>query len=616
MSEIYEIHGKTRSIRELLFNQKYSIDYYQREYKWETKHVQELIDDLSSKFLDFYKPQHGRKKVAQYGHYFLGSIIISLKNGQKYIIDGQQRMTTLTLLLIFLHNLQQEIDAESKVKVDELIYSEQFGKKSFNIDVDERAYFMEILFKGQMPDVAEASESLRNIVARYQDISEYFSEDLQNNTLPYFIDWLIEKVLLVEITTYSDDDAYTIFETMNDRGLSLSPTDMLKGYLLANISDEDKRNPAAKQWKNWITRFQAIGKDDESSFFKSWLRSQYARDIRERKRGAKPGDFDRIGTEFHRWVRDNREFLGLESSNNFFIFINQNMNFFARWYERIRRAALELNPDLEEIYYNANQEFTLQYPVLLAPLEPGEDDELSLKKIKIAASFIDILIVRRIWNYRSMSASTMLYAMFLILRDIRHKCPDEIAEIFVKRIKEDTQPFESGDYPFALHGQNRGRIHLILARITDYIEQQSGMPSRYVEYVAGRGERRCEVEHIWADHYERHTDEFGHPVDFQNVRNRIGALLLLPKSFNQSYGDLPYEEKIPHYHGQNLLAKSLHARCYDRNPGFLRFIQESGLPFEPHQQFKKADVEKRQNLYRMIAEHIWNPDKLSEIAKA
>jgi len=615
MDKIYEINGKTRSIRELLFNQKYSIDYYQREYKWETKHVQELIDDLSSKFLDFYKPEHKRTQVAQYGHYFLGSIIISKRNGQKFIIDGQQRMTTLTLLIIFLHNLQKKNNANSIVKVDELIYSEQFGKKSFNIDVDERAYFMEILFNGNIPDVSDEPESLRNIVARYQDITEYYPEDLQNNTLPYFIDWLIEKVQLVEITTYSDDDAYTIFETMNDRGLSLSPTDMLKGYLLANISDEDIRNRAAELWKSWIPRFQAIGKDDESSFFKSWLRSQYARDIRERKRGAKPGDFDRLGTEFHRWVRDNKEFLHLESSNDYFNFINKDLNFFARWYERIRKAAQNINPGLVEVFYNSNQEFTLQYPVLLAPLKTEDDEDLCLKKIRIAATYIDIIIARRIWNYRSISASTMLYAMFLTVRDIRHKEPIEMAEILRKKIEEDTQPFESGDYPFALHGQNKGRIHLLLARITDYIEQQSRMPTHYDEYVSGRGEKRCEVEHVWANHYERHTDEFSHPADFQNFRNRIGALLLLPKNFNQSYGDLPYKDKLPHYHGQNLLAKSLHPRCYDHNPGFLRFSQQSGLPFEPHQQFKKADIEKRQNLYRMIAERIWNPNKLFEIAE-
>ena len=54
------------------------------------------------------------------------------------------------------------------------------------------------------------------------------------------MDWLIESVHLVEITAYSDGDAYTIFETMNDRGLSLTPADMLKGYLLAHITDEER----------------------------------------------------------------------------------------------------------------------------------------------------------------------------------------------------------------------------------------------------------------------------------------------------------------------------------------------------------------------------------------
>lgn len=615
MKEHREIDGKTRSIRELLFNQKYSIDYYQREYKWQTKHVQELMDDLSNRFIDFFNPEHERTEVARYGNYFLGSIITSNRNGQKYIIDGQQRITTITLLLIFLNNLQKENNINQRVKLDELIYSEKYGKKSFNIDVEERAYFMESLFNGKIPDISEVSESLRNMVARYQDITEQYPEELQDKALAYFIDWLIEKVQFVEIITYSDDDAYTIFETMNDRGLSLSPTDMLKGYLLANISDEEDRNNAALLWKRWIKRFQNIGKDDDSSFFKSWLRSQYSRNIRERKRGAKPGDFDRIGTEFHRWVRDNKEILNLNNSNDFFKFIFEDFKYYARWYERIRKAAQELTPGMEEVFYNSNQEFTLQYPTLLAPLRVQEDENQCLKKIKIVSTFIDILIVRRIWNYRSISASTMQYFMFLTMRDIRHKDPAEMAYILKNKIEENTQSFESGDFPFALHGQNRSRIHIILARITNYIEEQSGMPSHYMDYISGRGEKRYEVEHIWADHYERHTDDFIHPADFQNMRNRIGALLLLPKKFNQSYGDLPYEKKLPHYYGQNILAKSLYPKCYEHNPGFRNFIHESGLPFEPHPQFKKADIEKRQNLYKLIADQIWDPNKLNRIVE-
>ena len=95
------------------------------------------------------------------------------------------------------------------------------------------------------------TESVQNLYERYRDLGEAFPQELRDDALPYFIDWLLENVHLVEITAYSDDDAYTIFETMNDRGLSLSPTDMLKGYLLANI-EEAKRTAANTRWRDRI----------------------------------------------------------------------------------------------------------------------------------------------------------------------------------------------------------------------------------------------------------------------------------------------------------------------------------------------------------------------------
>ncbi|MCG5531515.1 HNH endonuclease family protein [Halorhodospira halochloris] len=113
-----------------------------------------------------------------------------------------------------------------------------------------------------------------------------------------------------------------------------------------------------------------------------------------------------------------------------------------------------------------------------------------------------------------------------------------------------------------------------------------------------------------ANHFECHSDEFGHRTDFAEYRNRIGGLLLLPKSFNASYGDLPYEKKREHYLKQNLLAQSLHKLAYENDPGFKRFVNESGLPFRPHPEFKKADLDARQALYGQIAEQVWSPENL------
>jgi hypothetical protein len=606
-----EIDGKGRTVRELLAGRKYSIDYYQREYKWQQKQVAELIDDLAAKFLESHEAGNERSAVADYGHYFLGSIILSDKDGQKFIIDGQQRLTTLTLLLIFLHH--RLADAEQKGQIADLIFSQKYGKRSFNLDIPERTPCMEALYRREEFSEPDPPESIANILARYAEIEDIFPEDLGGAVLSYFVDWLVENVHLVEITAYTDEDAYTIFETMNDRGLSLTPADMLKGYLLANITDSERRTRTSQVWKARVQALAELGKDEDADGIKSWLRSQYAQNIRERKRGAAPQDFDLIGTEFHRWVRDHERTLGFTTSAEFVRFIERDFAFYGRWYERLRRAAETVTPGLECVHFNAQHNFTLQYPVMLAPLRVEDDEATALRKVRVVATYLDILIHRRIWNWRAIDYSTMQYAMFIVMRDIRGKSAPELAGMLKDRFDAETAPDFAANSAFRLHGMNGRQIHRLLARMTDYVETRSGQASRYTEY-GQRGKRGYEIEHIWADHPERHKDEFDHPSEFQEYRNRIGGLLLLPKSFNASYGDLPYAEKRKHYAGQNLLAKSLHESAYDHNPGFKRFIGESSLPFRFHAEFKKADLDARHTLYRQIAEQIWKPERLLQDA--
>ncbi len=602
-----EIRGLAKNIRSLLGGSKFAIDYYQREYRWEKKQVTELIDDLCEKFLESHETGNERSAVEDYGHYFLGSIIISDKDGHKFIIDGQQRLTSITLLLI--HIYRQLEDDEQRGQMADLIFSQKFGKRSFNLDVRERTACMEALFTGQSFDENDQPESIANVLSRYQDIEEYFPDDLGDETLPFFADWLVENVHLVEITAYSDADAYTIFETMNDRGLSLTPTEMLKGYLLANITDTDRRNAASLTWRDQVGALKKIGKEEDADAIKSWLRSQYAQTIRERKRGAKPRDFDLIGTEFHRWVHDHEELLALSNSPAFGRFIEEDFSFYTGWFLRVRQAAETCTPGLEAIHYNAQSNFTLQYPVLLAPLLRTDSEEDVLQTQRIVSGYIDILIARRVWNWKSTSYSAMQYNMFqLIILKIRGKPATELAEILVDRLHAEEETFATNER-FQLHGMNGPQVHRLLARITDFVETRSGRTSHYSEYIL-RGRNDYEVEHIWADHPERHRDEFSHPTEFAEYRNRIGGLLLLPKSFNGSYGDMRYKKKYKYYYGQNLLAQSLHEKAYEHDPGFRRFKDETGLAFRAHTEFKKADLDARQELYQALAERIWNPENL------
>src|SRR5690606_34110051 len=167
-----KIQAAARTLRELLDGKKYAIDYYQREYRWEQKQIFELIDDLVNSFLEAYRPGHPRMAVEGYSRYFLGSIIISDKEDGRYIVDGQQRLTSLTLLLIYLRNLQQ--GREDQVDIDDLVFSERYGQKSFNLNVDERTPVLEALFEQREFDTTNRSESVQNIEARYADIEARF----------------------------------------------------------------------------------------------------------------------------------------------------------------------------------------------------------------------------------------------------------------------------------------------------------------------------------------------------------------------------------------------------------------------------------------------------------
>ncbi len=608
-----EILGDVKNLRSLLGGAKFAIDYYQREYRWATKQVAELVEDIAEKFKESYSPQDDRGSVGNYSRYFLGSIIISDKDGHKFIIDGQQRLTTLSLLLIRVYRLLQ--DEGQKAQLSELIFSLRLGKRSFNIDVKERAACMEALFTGKKFEDDDESESVANILRRYQDVEELFPDDLADDALPYFSDWLIENVYLVEITTYSDADAYTIFETMNDRGLSLAPTDMLKGYLLANISDAAHRNTANERWRKQVTSLRESGKEEDADAIKAWLRSQYAQTIRQRNRGATPRDFDLIGTEFHRWVRDRKKALGLSSGDHFARFIEEDFAFYSHWYKFLRDKAENMESRLEAIYFCAENHFTLQYPVLLAPLRRQDDDQELRRKLRVVSAYLDILITQRIWNGRAIGYSTMQYNMFLVMCEIRGKDAATLVSLLSKRLAAESETFATNDL-FRLHGNNGPHIRRLLARMTDYVETQAGHPSRYREYVQRSGKERYEIEHVWADHPERHEDEFAQATDFAEYRNRIGGLLLVPKRDNASYGDLPYTEKRKHYLKQNLLAQSLHEDAYERNPGFNQFVMTSGLSFKPHPQFRKQDLDARQDLYRQLAERIWNPRRLAQEAQS
>ena len=442
------IDGRARTVRELLDKAKYSIDFYQREYAWQERQVRELIDDLTGKFLDSYESDHARHEVEGYGHYFLGSVVISHKRGKKFVVDGQQRLTTLTLFLIYLHHLQGE--REARVDVSDLVFSEKYGRKSFNIDVPDRVEIMQRLLDGEKMNITGSSESVQNIAARYANIADHFPEEVTGAALPYFVDWLLENVHLVEIEAYSDEDAYTIFETMNDRGLSLSLPEMLKGYVLANVRHEDDQRAVNATWKKHMQALRDEGEEEDVDFFKNWLRARHADTIRPGKKGAENKDYERIGSEFHRWVRDQKDRLGLSDSDDFVRLVKQDLDFYARQSLAILTAARSLTSEWESVRYNDNRGFTLQTQALLASLTPDDSSEEVERKVALVADYLDIWLARRVWNFRTISYSSVKYTLFILTKELRGRDLPNLSLFLREQLDEQPESFAQNPR-FRLH---------------------------------------------------------------------------------------------------------------------------------------------------------------------
>lgn len=609
-----------RTISQLLKERSFSIDEYQREYKWEQKQIEELINDLRQKFSGSYRPEHATTETANYADYFLGSIIVTEKNA---LVDGQQRLTSLTLLLIYLYHAAnaQRLDVANTMRP--LIYADINGAYQFNLHVPERLPIIEALFKGEQYSLSGKPESIQNIDARYRDIE---ASDLVSELgagLPHFIYWLMNRVGVIEIVTGTESDAYAIFETMNDRGKPLNPVDMLKAYLLASIPDEVRRQDANRVWKQTIQRLISAGDEvdveRDASAIKAWLRAQYADTTRERKAGASDRDWELIGTTFHRWARDNEKRLKWGSASRNLEIIQNEFPFFASAYLQIQRASTHYTPGLEAVFYNAHNEFTWQNTVLLAPLSKTDDADTVRRKLAATSTYLDIWIMRRVVNYIRVGYSSTSYTMYNLSKDIRNKTLPDLVEILANKLATDDATFDGspsrgrhGIDELGLNQFSRRYIYHLLARLTAFVETQSGRPNLFDKYVDRKSKNASDIEHIWPDDYPRFQSLFENTVEFESWRNHVSALVLLPADVNRSYQAKPFEEKAPHYAKQNLYAASLTASTYQHQPQFLSFRDRFGLPFEPYEQFGRDEQMRRKELVRELVHHVWSPDRLQE----
>ena len=150
----------------------------------------------------------------------------------------------------------------------------------------------------------------------------------------------------------------------------------------------------------------------------------------------------------------------------------------------------------------------------------------------------------------------------------------------------------------------------MLARITGFIEENTGVASNYCNYMNIKTKNPFEIEHIISDHYEWFTDEYVDQDDFRRWRNSVGALLLLHKSINASLNDAKYDYKLSKYCSNegNIYTESLGQLAYQNNPKFNKFIKDNNLDFKAYDKFGKKEIGERINLMIQLVELVWNDE--------
>ena len=196
--------------------------------------------------------------------------------------------------------------------------------------------------------------------------------------------------------------------------------------------------------------------------------------------------------------------------------------------------------------------------------------------------------------------------MFNLIKLIRNNNLDKLGQNLLKETSEIEQSW-SAIHDFGLHGQNRKFVKHLLSRISSHLDIIIGKDNNYVSYHNPNG-RQFEIEHLWGNKFNEHKDEFDQELDFQNWRNSIGGLVLLPNGTNQSFSSDKYEDKIKHYQKENTYVQTLTNIYYEKNPNFLKSELISELNFKAHPELKKQDIKERNELVMRICEQIWSTE--------
>jgi hypothetical protein len=621
-----EVNPAKQNINELFSTASYHIDFYQREYKWTGDEVRRLIEDIFYHF-DMSYAQHSDLDpseacvLAKYSWYYLSTYITNKANGRIFVVDGQQRLTTLTLILVGLYHLCGPESLNSPELRDWLSAKIAGvgigGKKQFWMAHEKRDALMKALFSGIAPgaDLTNDGITARHIVDNYALIQKELAAKISHrHKLDTFIYYFLCMVAIVNLEV-AQTDVPMVFEAINDRGIRLKPYEILKGKLLGEI-DKGEVDHYADIWESSLNKIETRAEGEVDDFFRIYFRSRFS-DTREQGR-AFDGQYHRTIFEdtYNSALHLRRDAQGVKE------FLKGPFRYYARLFLKLRELGDNQNSTIPECHY-ISQLNRMDGHVMLALAACDVDDQDEDEKIRAVARAFDRAYVMLQLNraYDSSSFQDLLYELHPALRG----CPTEaidgridsrvITEINLRRNSNVTSLLSYGQFRQVGYGDyNPTFLRYYFARIEAFIAEglKWAIQDSMYNYVRGQGKGNAyHIEHILARNEEsrelfKTSEGIVDETEFENERNRIGALLLLKGQDNSSSGNEGYADKLKTYTGcAPYLARTLIPEFYKSNSAMNAFVERSGLQFAPAPHFTRDILEQRSDLLYEMTKAIW-----------
>lgn len=613
-----DISPDKQNIDQVFSNTVYRIDFYQRDYKWNHEPVKRLLSDIFYKFEEQYSlhPDLDASKeavTAHYPWYYLNTYVTNTIEGRVYIVDGQQRLTTLTLFLLKMKHLAEK----HKSKAGQWLGQKIAGHSGFDLDFwmnhVRHIKVLEELYEDDSDlksiDTSSGITAI-NLVSNYQVISDYLDKSLDSkHKFETFTFYFLLRLVLINLSV-EQTDVPMVFEVINDRGVRLKPYEILKGKLLGQIDkiemDKDDYN---SKWEAQITRVNQFSEDEIDNFFRYFLKAKFS---------SSRKDGQRFDGDYHRemFKQDMLTQLNLEHNpSSVKSFLKDTFRYYSDLYSKVWAFAKKLDEEVPWVFYNGLNEMDGQYLLILSACKL--DDEEETLKIQIISREIDRLFTL-LQLQNSYDSNDFAVKLFHISNEIREKNAEAIRPVFdkflIKTLSERRavpvdQPFSYSYFRNAsIEHLNIRFIRYFFARIDFFLSEgmKVGMKHSMPDLVTKRGDvNGFHVEHILSRNDENYNLFNNDKEKFEQERNRLGGILLLKGRDNISSSNEVYNQKLKTYANTLYWNETLREDSYKTKLDFKAFKEQNNLDFHPVQHFGPDQLEYRQKILFDMANLIW-----------